>query len=155
MTAPCPTRIDPAHLPSIAALEQLCFAEPWSESSLAMLCREGGTGVVIPAAAGQATALAYGGMTYVIGVEGSITNVATHPNARRKGLGRAIVAALIEQGRILGLVDIYLEVRISNQAAIALYRSFGFQTVGTRKGFYRLPTEDALLMRLTLDQSKR
>ena len=150
MSAPCPTRIEAAHLPSIAALERLCFAEPWSESALELLCREGGVGVVIPASSGESAALAYGGMTYVAGIEGSITNVATHPAARRQGLGRAVVGALIEQGRALGLGEIYLEVRVSNKAAIALYRSFGFEDVGTRKNFYRLPTEDALLMRLTV-----
>ena len=141
------------HLASIAALEALCFSEPWSEDALSLLCREGAFGVVVPDG-GDGCALAYGGMTYVAGLEGSITNIATHPCARRQGLGRAVVSALLEQGRMRALGEIFLEVRASNEAAIALYRSLGFLEVGRRKNFYRLPTEDALLMRVTLDQSQ-
>lgn len=140
-----PIRLNTAHLRSVAALEQLCFAEPWSESALELLCREGGLGVVIPADDANETAKAYGGMTLVLD-EGSITNIAVRPDMRRKGLGRAVVKALIEQAHTLGISDIYLEVRVSNEAAIALYRTLGFAIVGTRKGFYKHPAEDAFTM---------
>ncbi len=143
MTTPVKLRTE--HLHSVAALERLCFAEPWSETSLELLCRERGVGVVIPSDAPDGVALAYGGMTVVLD-EGSITNIAVRPDARRQGLGRAVVEALIEHARTLGVADIYLEVRISNEAAISLYRSLGFTVVGTRKAFYTLPVEDALVM---------
>lgn len=141
-------RLAHEHLPGAAALEQLCFpAEPWSERALDILCREHGIGYAALDEGG--VVLAYGGMTYAVD-EGSITNIATHPSARRQGLGRAVVQALIRQGEALGLTDIYLEVRLSNAPAIALYEALGFTAIGTRKNFYRHPTEDALLMKVTL-----
>ena len=140
--------LSPAHLPGVATLERLCFPhEPWSEQALLVLCREHGTGIV--ALSEDGTPLAYVGMTYAAD-EGSITNVATHPDARRQGLGRAVVSALLAHAPALGLTDIYLEVRVSNEAAIALYRSLGFEEIGRRRNFYRQPTEDALLMKATV-----
>ena len=140
-----PIKLCAEHTRSVAALEQLCFSEPWSEASLSLLCRERGLGVVIPSDTPDAPAQAYGGLTYVLN-EGSITNIAVRPDMRRQGLGRAVIEALIEQAREVGVTDVYLEVRISNQAAISLYRSLGFTIVGTRKDFYKLPVEDAYIM---------
>ena len=134
-----------AHIPAVAALERLCFTEPWSESALKLLCHNTGVGVVIPPEAGEDTARAYGGMTIVLD-EGSITNIAVRSDLRRSGLGRAVVTALLDRARERGVVDVFLEVRVSNEPALALYRSLGFRTVGRRKGFYKLPTEDAYVM---------
>lgn len=141
-----PVVLTEEHLAAVAALEQLCFAEPWSESALKLLCHNAGLGVVIPAEEGNAVARAYGGLTHVLD-EGSITNIAVRPDMRRQGLGRAVVVALLDRAVEVGVTDVYLEVRISNAAAIALYCSLGFETVGTRKNFYKLPTEDAYVMR--------
>jgi ribosomal-protein-alanine N-acetyltransferase len=136
----------PGHLADVAELEQLCFPEePWSEQALLVLCRDHGTGYAAVNEDGQV--LAYVGMTYAAD-EGSITNVATHPDARRQGLGRAVVEALLAKAASLDLAFVYLEVRPSNAAAIALYQSLGFTLVGRRKNFYRHPTEDALLMQV-------
>lgn len=138
-------RLMPGHLAGAAVLEQLCFPdEPWSEQALSVLCRDHGFGVA--ALDDKDSVLAYVGMTYAAD-EGSITNVATHPAARRQGLGRAVVSALLEEAARLSLSSVYLEVRPSNTPAIALYRSLGFEEVARRKHFYRHPTEDALLMR--------
>lgn len=139
--------IAPEYLAGVSKLERLCFPnEPWSEQSLLVLCREHGTGFV--ALSEEGAVLAYVGMTYAAD-EGSITNVATHPDTRRQGLGRAVVSALLTQAKALGLANVYLEVRVSNEAAIALYRSLGFEEIGRRRHFYRQPTEDALLMKAT------
>lgn len=145
--------LDQTHLGDVAVLEQLCFPEePWSEQALGVLCRDHGTGYVAVDDAGRV--LAYVGMTYAAD-EGSITNVATHPAARRKGLGRAVVGALLAKASELALAFVYLEVRPSNEAAIALYQSLGFETVGRRKNFYRHPTEDALLMQAAIPHTER
>jgi ribosomal-protein-alanine N-acetyltransferase len=145
--------LDQTHLGDVAVLEQLCFPEePWSEQALGVLCRDHGTGYVAVDEDGHA--LAYVGMTYAAD-EGSITNVATHPAARRKGLGRAVVGALLAKASELALAFVYLEVRPSNEAAIALYQSLGFETVGRRKNFYRHPTEDALLMQAAIPHTER
>ena len=135
-------RIERAHLSQIAELEALCFSDPWSEKSLELLLGELATGFVCVR---EGRVLAYGGML-IAPDEGQITNVAVHPDARRGGLGRAIVDALIEDAYARGLEQISLEVRESNHAAITLYERTGFAVAGKRKNFYRRPTEDALIM---------
>ena len=144
-----PVALTEEHLSAVAQLEQRCFAEPWSERSLQLLCQPNGKGVVIVPQETDTCALAYAGLTFVLD-EASITNVAVHPDHRRRGLGRAVTEALIEQAEQLGVRTLYLEVRASNVAAIALYRLLGFEQVGKRCGFYRFPTEDALVMQLVL-----
>ena len=142
--------ITPDDLSAVARLEQLCFPEaPWSEKALLLLCREHGTGFV---AREEHRILAYGGMTYAAD-EGSVTNIATHPDARRRGLGLALTRALIRRGEELGLQSLYLEVRTGNAAAIALYRKAGFEPVGRRKNFYQSPREDAWVLCRSLSPS--
>jgi len=130
------------HLSALAELEALSFSEPWSRESLAILTREGGFGVV---AMLGGRVVAYGGATFVLD-EGSITNIATHPDLRGRGIGHAVVRALLTAARARGITSVFLEVRPSNAPALALYRSEGFEEVGVRRSFYRLPTEDAILM---------
>ena len=78
--------------------------------------------------------------------EGEITNVATHPDFRRKGIGEGILEYLKALARTKEIDSLYLEVRRSNEAARALYEKAGFVVVGERKGFYKNPKEDAILM---------
>lgn len=143
----------PAHLEGCAALEKLCFREPWSAHSLELLCTDGiGVGFLctgsIPPGGGQGV-VAYGGMMVAVD-EGQITNIAVHPGCRRKGYGQAVLTALIRYAKSAHLASVTLEVRPSNQAALALYRHSGFSEVGRRKNFYTKPTEDALILTLRL-----
>ena len=130
------------HIEGAARLEKLCFSEPWSEKSLEMLFANGAVGFAVEE---DGIVSAYGGMLTVLD-EGQITNVAVDPIHRRKGLGREIVRALIGYAKENGIVSVSLEVRESNEAAIALYESFGFSRRGLRKNFYREPTESAIVM---------
>ena len=140
-------RFAPPHVPEVAAIERMCFSEPWSEDSLAapatgeygcgMVCLEGGAVV------------AYACMVSVLD-EGEIVNVATHPDHRRHGYARAVLEALLSLAREQGIVTLTLEVRASNDAAIALYTKYGFEKVGLRPGYYHNPTENAILMDLLL-----
>ncbi len=140
-------RLCHAHLRSVAALEALCFGEPWSEHALELLCGDGAAGVVICDA--DQNALAYGGILWAPD-EGQITNIAVAPNARRTGMGSMILDALIRLAQERGCRELSLEVRESNRAAVALYEKYGFLTAGRRKRFYRNPAEDALVMLLQL-----
>lgn len=126
-------------------LEQLCFPhEPWSERSLGVLCRESGVGFVAVERDGAISA--YVGMQYAA-FEGSITNVATHPDYRRRGRADAVLQELLCFARAHCPDGVFLEVRPSNVSARALYEKNGFVEVGRRKNFYRAPAEDALIMR--------
>ena len=135
-------RLTEDELPAVAELESLCFSEPWSVNSLRLLTTSDAIGFVC---IDGGHAVAYGGMLYAP-FEGQITNVAVAPDARRQGFGRAILEALIHDANEKGLEQISLEVRESNEAAIALYQSFGFYTAGVRKNFYKHPTENGLVM---------
>lgn len=130
------------HVAGAAYLEKLCFSEPWSEKSLEMLLSNGAVGFAVEV---NGEVAAYGGMLTVLD-EGQITNVAVDPIQRRKGYGREIVSALLDYAEKNGIISVSLEVRESNEAAIALYESFGFCRRGLRKNFYRDPTESAIVM---------
>lgn len=141
--SPSPVRLTAAHLLGVAELESLCFSEPWSAHALELLLSD--TQAVGFVCEQDGTVAAYGGML-ITPFDGQITNVAVHPNARRQGLGTAILLSLLEEAARRNLESVSLEVRVSNTAAIALYERFGFAVAGKRKDFYRAPVEDALVM---------
>lgn len=143
MTAFHITLLQPAHLPSVAELELLCFAQPWSETALSILTRSGGFGIV--ALTDDFRLVGYGGMVTVLD-EGQITNIAVHPEFRRLGVGREILSALIAHAESHGIAQISLEVRVSNHAARELYLQQEFRVEGTRRRFYSHPVEDGLVM---------
>lgn len=138
-----PERLTADALDGVAELEKLCFSQPWSKTSLELLTKEGiGVGMVCRK---DGIVCAYGGMLCAVD-EGQITNIATHPDYRKQGYGRAVVEALIKYAKNNGLDSISLEVRESNAAAISLYRDLGFKIEGKRKDFYTKPVEAALVM---------
>lgn len=139
-----------AHLSAVAELEAVCFADPWSEKALALLVSDGAYGAVCFS---EGRAMAYGGVVWAPD-EGQITNIATHPDARRNGMGAAILEHLIAEARSRGCEQLSLEVRVSNIPAIALYERYGFVKMGIRRGFYKHPTEDAYVMCLQLSGTK-
>lgn len=132
-----------AHLNGVAELERLCFTSPWSASSCELLTKEGiGVGFVCEQ---DGRVMAYGGMLIAVD-EGQITNIAVHPDYRRRGMASAILTSLMRYARDRHAESVTLEVRVSNAAAIALYKKAGFAEVGRRRAFYTKPTEDALIM---------
>jgi ribosomal-protein-alanine N-acetyltransferase len=139
-------RLDKSHVAEVAELERLCFSRPWSQKSLEFLMTDAAVGFV---AICDGRVAAYGGMMCVLD-EGQITNIATHPDFRRRGFAAAVTDALIGYARENGICSVSLEVRESNLAAIALYERLGFVTVGKRPRFYSDPTEDALLMEVRI-----
>ena len=135
-------KIERHHLSEVAELERLCFSEPWSESALALLLTDAALGYVCEI---DGRVVGYVGMMLAYD-EGQITNVAVHPDARRQGVGRALMEAITQDSCARGLLQIALEVRESNFAAIALYEQLGFFELGKRPNFYRKPTEAAVIM---------
>ena len=126
----------------VAEIERLCFFEPWSQKSLELLLRDGNFGVV---ATQDGRVVGYAGVISAK-PEGEITNVATHPDFRRMGIGEGILEYLKALALTKEIDSLYLEVRRSNESARALYEKAGFVVVGERKGFYKNPKEDAILM---------
>ena len=134
-----------ADVPFVAALEKLCFSDPWSVSSIAseldnplslwLVWEEDGA------------AAAYLGVQRVP-PQADVMNVAVSPALRRRGIARALFAEL--ERRLPEIDELFLEVRASNSGAIALYRTLGFEQVGRRPNYYLDPREDALILRKEL-----
>lgn len=131
-------------VPRIHEIETLCFALPWSEASILHDIRENVVArwLVLEE---EGRVMAYAGMWFVLD-EAHVCNVAVHPDARGRGLGRRIFTALIDLARENGMSMMTLEVRRSNQVAQNLYHSCGFLDVGYRKRYYEDNREDALIM---------
>lgn len=130
------------HIPAIAALEQTCFSQPWSEDALREELDNPLAHFVV-ALAGD-TVVGYMGLHTPLD-EGFVTNIATHPAHRRQGVATALLRHQLDFGKAAGLYRLALEVRASNHSAISLYEREGFTLDGTRRGFYTHPTEDARL----------
>jgi ribosomal-protein-alanine N-acetyltransferase len=85
---------------------------------------------------------------WIVEDELHVNNVASHRDSRRIGVGRSLMESAIDEARLRGGAQVVLEVRASNEAAQILYRELGFSLIGRRRDYYRLPTEDALVMKL-------
>lgn len=133
----------------IAAIEREAFSDPWSERSFADLLGEGAVYFACARADAGVAPVGYV-VAWFAADEGEIANIAVAPESRRAGIGAVLLdAALVEASR-RGTVAVYLEVRESNVAARALYASRGFVEVGRRRGYYRRPVEDALVLRVAI-----
>lgn len=130
------------HLSEVASIEETSFSLPWSLESLELMLTEQASALV---ALEDGRVLGYVGMMCVLD-EGQIINVAVHPDARRRGVGRTLMKAAQAYAKERGIVFLSLEVRESNIAARSLYSSLGWEEQGIRKGFYSHPVENACVM---------
>ncbi len=137
------------HLDDLARLERLCFSRPWSRQALKEELTNPAACFLVGEEAGEM--LGYAGMHCAAG-ECYVDNVAVFPEARRQGVGRKLMEALLQAAAARGGEFLSLEVRPSNLEALALYRGLGFREVGRRRRFYDDPVEDGLL--LTKDLKK-
>ena len=134
----------------IHEIEKACFAMPWSEESILHDVKENVVARWLVLDDGEGRVLAYAGMWLVLD-EAHVCNIAVHPEHRRQGYGRRILAALIALARETSMRMMTLEVRRSNEAAQQLYHSAGFLDVGYRKRYYEDNREDALIMYMEFD----
>ncbi len=137
-----------ADLDRVAAIERAAFTDPWPRSAFEELLAEPYARCF--AADGDDGQLAGYGICAVAADQGEILNLAVHPSARHRGLGRALLEAMLARLRQEGVSAIPLEVRQSNRAAIRLYSLVGFRSVSIRRAYYRNPTEHAVTMTLDL-----
>lgn len=124
----------------LAALHGACFERAWDAATLLRMIADQGTfafihddGFVLARAAAD---------------EAEILTLAVRPEARGKGLGRALLQAAINKAGALGAATMFLEVGADNPHALALYAGLGFAKVGARKAYY--DGRDALVLRLSL-----
>ncbi|MDU0968805.1 MAG: ribosomal protein S18-alanine N-acetyltransferase [Actinomycetaceae bacterium] len=86
----------------------------------------------------------------ILGDQADLASLAVAPDHRRAGVGRHLLDHALDAARAAGVREVFLEVRASNDAARALYTQRGFTVIDVRRRYYRLPTEDALVMRARL-----
>lgn len=132
------------HIDDVIKVEELSFKTPWSREALEfevernkcakyrVMLRDG-------------RVIAYGGMWIMLD-EAHITNIAVHPEYRGFGCGSHLLEDMIEVARENGIKSMTLEVRVNNEAALALYKKYGFTDVAIRKGYYQDTGEDAIIM---------
>ena len=138
------TEMNAVHVPQVAALEKLCFADPWSEKSVASELEN--IWALWLVAAEDDRVIGYIGSQTSID-ETDVMNVAVHPDSRRQGVAEELIKTLVAKLKEKGSHALMLEVRASNAPAISLYEKLGFLQVGCRKNYYRNPKEDALILR--------
>jgi ribosomal-protein-alanine acetyltransferase len=130
----------------LVALERASSGRPWTDAQLAAAVEQGQVDVLEAAGAGVVAAV----RSRRLIDEMEIDNVVVGQEFRRRGLALDLLGAVLAQARGSGIVRVFLEVRESNRAALALYRRLGFRTIGRRPGYYTEPPEDALLLALEL-----
>lgn len=132
-----------ADVPAVAAIERAAFSDPWSPSSFATLL--GNPAVEFAVAERGGAVLGYT-VLWVAADEAELANVAVSAAARGRGVGALLVDNALAAAARRGAATVYLEVRESNVAARRLYASRHFADVGRRRGYYRNPVEDALVL---------
>ena len=137
-------RMNNTHIASVAKLERENFSMPWSERVL--------TGELQNILSLWLVALHDGEVIGYVGAqivpdEADMMNIAVSSAHRRKGIARMLILELLAWLQVQGVRSLSLEVRVSNLAAISLYEGLGFTQVGRRPGYYKMPKEDALILR--------
>ncbi|MCQ2413802.1 MAG: ribosomal protein S18-alanine N-acetyltransferase [Clostridia bacterium] len=144
--------MNPSDVPAVSRMEAENFAVPWRASDV-----EDAVSSVLGAnlvAVENDTVVGYL-LGQAFAPEGELFRIAVANSHRRRGIGKAICDAFFDELTERDVTDVFLEVRSRNEAAIALYRSLGFSPTGRRKDYYKNPTDDAVLMAVSLPERKK
>ena len=130
------------HLADVIEIEDLVFLHPWKQSDFEFALKRENAFCRVVRVGQQLVGYVVG---FFISKEFHLADFSIHPKLQRLGLGRQTLENLCTDLYSLAQV-ISLEVRMSNVAALELYKQFGFQTMAIRKDYYARPQEDALVM---------
>jgi ribosomal-protein-alanine N-acetyltransferase len=131
------------HLSDVLEIERLSFKTPWSK--FAFIHEIEFEKSVFKVLKLKGRLVGYGGFWHILD-EIHISNIAIHPDYRRRGLGKMLLTHLLEEAVARGAAKASLEVRRSNTAARHMYEKLGFKVVTVRKNYYVPEGEDALVM---------
>jgi len=134
----------------IAQLHGACFDRSWSAESFRALLDDP---FVAGAMTQQGSTMSGFILWRVVAGEAEILTIAVAPDRRQSGLGRSLLGGAMVHAIQQGAEEMFLEVAESNEGALALYRSFGFEQVARRDSYYEESGEDALVLRTGLSQS--
>jgi ribosomal-protein-alanine N-acetyltransferase len=132
------------HLRSVLRIENEVYPRPWS---LGLFMGELAirTGRIYLVARVGPSVVGYAGMLFSVD-DGHVTTIAVDPSWHRSKIGSRLLLHLLRRGTAMGAKNFTLEVRMSNEGAQAMYRTFGFAPAGVRKGYYVETNEDAIIM---------
>ena len=139
-----------SHISGIARMEAEIFSDPWSEEAIRSLLVSEFSYSFVALRDGEPVGYFLGSC---IVPEGEVFRIAVAPDLRRRGIGYRLLSEVIRHSREDGLEFLFLEVRSQNEGARALYRTLGFTEDGTRRAYYKNPTDDAILMHLDLTRT--
>lgn len=144
--APSVVRLRPAveaDLTALVRLERASFSDPWDASAFRSLLQASAARITVAQLDGEVV-----GYSAVLCAadEAELANLAVGAAVHGRGIGRTLLSAAQACAASEGVAAMYLEVRESNAPARRLYAALGFATVGRRRGYYRQPDEDALVM---------
>lgn len=133
----------------LAGLHARAFDRPWSAAEIAKLMENASVFAILSQPADGADGFAMG---WAVAGDAELLTVAVIPEARRKGVGAALVSALCAAALLRGAVSLHLEVAEDNAAARGLYRKLGFEDAGRRHAYYpgAQGAIDAIVMRRKL-----
>jgi ribosomal-protein-alanine N-acetyltransferase len=144
-------RMTLADLDRVAEIERGGFAHPWSRDLLARELGQAWSHVLLAVEGDGKAELVVGYVVFwLVHDEVHVLNLGTALEARRRGVGRALMEEAHAIGRRRGASVATLEVRRSNAPALALYRGLGYRQVGVRPNYYAEEREDAIVMVLDL-----
>ena len=139
-----------ADLPAVNAIEKASFSNPWSDATFRGEIQNEGISFPTVIIHDPDRRIAGYIIYWLIRDEAQINNIAVHPDFRGQGIGKAALKIILKEIQEKGAEFVSLEVRPSNAPALALYRKLGFKVLGSRKGYYTNPPEDAYVMGLSL-----
>lgn len=134
---------------AVMRIETACFPTPWTADMFVQELQRPQANISVLRRVDDGNVVAFINHWSVLD-ELHLLNVATLPEERRRGHGKHLLEHMFLCARASGCRVVMLEVRRSNEAALGLYRSFGFVSVGVRPGYYSDNGEDAILMNLHL-----
>jgi len=134
-------------IPRIYEIEQEAISPPWSLGALMGEIEKDSFFIVAVDDAPIDDALIVGfAILRQVGDDGELLQIAVDKSLRQSGVGDLLMAEIQEHASTKAFNSVFLEVRRSNAAAIALYKKHGFKQVRVRKDYYEDPVEDALIM---------
>jgi ribosomal-protein-alanine N-acetyltransferase len=144
--------MQPSDLKAVASVERAAYDYPWS-LGIFRDCLLAGYYCLVLDVAGTVTG--YGIMS-VAAAEAHLLNLCVHPHAQHLGYGRRLLDALLQKAVDAEADKVFLEVRPSNQIALRLYRSVGFEQIGIRPAYYQAHNgrEDAVILAADLRSSR-
>ena len=135
--------LNPAHIDEICEIEKRCFSDAWSRQSFVEeLENENSVFLVIKM---DDRIVSYGAFWYIVD-DAQIMNVAVDIDYKGMKISHILMDEMIKRARDKNMATMSLEVRVSNEVAINLYKGHGFEIVGVRKQYYQDNKEDAYIM---------